>query len=234
MTGSAFASPVEAVSAADRVTLEIRRAILAGRMRPGQEYALRPMAAELGVSFIPVREALRALAAEGLLMTPRGRSATIAPLDSEDLRGICRLRRRIEPDLAAKAWALTTPADLDVLEARIALARDPRNRPDECYDLHWSLLLGLLGPAATGWDLRMLQMLWRATERYLRVGFDLLDPIAIDFATARYDLVAGYRAKDPKAARDAMLRHVDWNEGIAHRSLAAASSANPETGSAQR
>jgi len=223
MSRTALACPVETVSAADLVMSEIRRAILAGRLRPGQEFALRPMAAQLGVSFIPVREALRSLEAEGLLITPRGRSATVAPLDSEDLHGICQLRRCIEPDLAARACTLITPADLDVLEARIALAHDPHNHPDERYDAHRRLLLALLRPAATEWDLRTLRMLWRATERYLRVGFDLLDAVAIDFDTAQHDLIAGYRTKHPEAARDAMRRHLGWNESIADRGLAAAS-----------
>jgi DNA-binding GntR family transcriptional regulator len=226
MSDSPFVRPVDAVSVADRVTSEIRRAILAGRLRPGQEFSLRHIAGQLGVSFIPVREALRSLEAEGLLITRRGRSATVAPLDPDELHGICQLRRRIEPDLAARACVLTTAADLDVLEAHIALAQDTQSHSDERYDAHRGVLLDLLQPAATSWDLRMLQMLWRATERYLRVGFDLLDRTAGDatrLASAQYALVAAYRAKDPQTARAAMLRHVDWSENIADRGLAAAS-----------
>jgi DNA-binding FadR family transcriptional regulator len=121
---------------------------------------------------------------------------------------------------------LTTPADLDVLEAHIALAQDTQSHSDERYDAHRGVLLDLLRPAATSWDLRMLQMLWRATERYLRVGFDLLERTASDatrLASAQYVLVAAYRSKDPQTARTAMLRHVDWSENIADRGLAAAS-----------
>jgi DNA-binding GntR family transcriptional regulator len=226
MSESAFVRPVEAVSVADRVTSEIRRAIVAGRLRPGQEFSLRQIAGQLGVSFIPVREALRSLEAEGLLITRRGRSATVAPLNSDELRGICQLRRRIEPDLAARACALTTPADLDVLEAGVELAQDPKGNADERFDAHRNLLLDLLRPAATSWDLRTLQMLWRATERYLRVGFDQLDRTAGDaagFGRAQRELIAGYRSLDPDAARAATLRHVDWSEGVADRGLAAAS-----------
>jgi DNA-binding GntR family transcriptional regulator len=224
MPEPAFVRRVESVSVADRVTSEIRRAILAGRLRPGQEFSLRQIAGQLGVSFIPVREALRSLEAEGLLITRRGRSATVAPLDPEELHSICELRRRIEPELAARASVLSTSADLDALDAQITHQPDPHSHPDECYDAHRNLLLDLLRPAATNWDLRMLQMLWRATERYLRVGFDLLDRTASDadrFDSAERDLLAGYRTQDPEQARAAMLRHVDWNERIADRGLAA-------------
>jgi DNA-binding GntR family transcriptional regulator len=82
MSESPFVRPVEAVSVADRVTSEIRHAILAGRLRPGQEFSLRHIAGQLGVSFIPVREALRSLEAEGLLITRRGRSAGSAAASS--------------------------------------------------------------------------------------------------------------------------------------------------------
>ncbi|NED79647.1 GntR family transcriptional regulator, partial [Streptomyces sp. SID11233] len=50
-----------AVSIVEQVTKEIRRSILAGDLRPGQEFSLREIAGRLGVSIIPVREALRQL-----------------------------------------------------------------------------------------------------------------------------------------------------------------------------
>jgi DNA-binding GntR family transcriptional regulator len=53
--------PVQAASVVDQVIKEIRRSILAGALRPGQEFSLHGIADDLGVSFIPVREALRRL-----------------------------------------------------------------------------------------------------------------------------------------------------------------------------
>ena len=44
---------------ADQVTKEIRRSILSGELKPGQQFSLREISAQLGISFIPVREALR-------------------------------------------------------------------------------------------------------------------------------------------------------------------------------
>jgi len=203
MSESTFVRPVDAVSVADRVTSEIRRAIVAGRLRPGQEFSLRQIAGQLGVSFIPVREALRSLEAEGLLITRRGRSATVAPLDAEELHSICDLRRRIEPDLAARACLLTTAAELDVLDARINVTHAAQISVDERYDAHRTLLLDLLRPAATEWDLRMLQMLWRATERYLRIGFDLLDRTASE--ADRFDSAQPAPRKSVPIARNRFI-----------------------------
>jgi DNA-binding GntR family transcriptional regulator len=215
-------APVRRVSVADRVTSEMRRAIIAGRLRPGQEFSLRRIAEQLGVSFIPVREALRDLEAEGLVVTRRGRSAVVAPLDPDEPRRICQLRRRIEPDLAAEARPRLTRAELDRLAAQVT--RDAQAPSDQRYDGYRNLLLDLLRPAATEWDLRMLRVLWRATERYLRIGCDLVEctvPREQGLADAQDELVAGCRAGDPAAARAAMLRHLDWIERVARLGVAA-------------
>ena len=57
----------------ERVTRRLRDEILDGVRGPGDRLVERDLAAELGVSRVPVRDALRALAAEGLV-TPRPRS----------------------------------------------------------------------------------------------------------------------------------------------------------------
>lgn len=225
MTQSAFVHPVEAVSVADRVTSEIRRAILSGRLQPGQEFSLRQIAGQLGVSFIPVREALRSLEAEGLLVTRRGRSATVPPLDPAELQSICKLRRRIEPELAALSCPMLSDAELDALEARLASCAEPTDRPDESFDECHAVYSELLRPAATSWDIRVLQMLCRALERYIRNGFgsgERAMGVPLDCIAAQRDLIAAYRARDPERARDVALRFVELGEHMADASLATA------------
>src|ERR1700683_4072723 len=82
--------PIESRSVAEQVTVELRRSILSGALAPGREFSLREIADMLQVSFIPVREALRSLEGEGLVVTRPGRSALVAPLDLDELRGIYR------------------------------------------------------------------------------------------------------------------------------------------------
>ncbi|WP_051581344.1 GntR family transcriptional regulator [Pseudonocardia acaciae] len=224
MTQSAFVHPVEAVSVADRVTSEIRRAILSGRLQPGQEFSLRQIAGQLGVSFIPVREALRSLEAEGLLVTRRGRSATVPPLDPAELHSICKLRRRIEPELAALSCPMLSDAELDALEARLTLCSEPTERPDEAFDECHAIYFELLRPAATSWDVRVLQMLCRALERYIRNGFasdDRAVGVPVDCLAVQRDLIAAYRARDPERARQVADHFVTLGERLADESIAA-------------
>src|SRR3984957_16540896 len=89
--------PIESRSLSEQVTNEIRRSILAGGLPPGQSLSLRKLAEKLDVSFIPVRDALRVLEAEGLVVNPPGRSATVAPLDLAELPALYPARRLLHP-----------------------------------------------------------------------------------------------------------------------------------------
>src|SRR5262245_50436289 len=71
--------PIEPRSVVEQVMTELRRSILSGALAPGRELSLRELAEMLQVSIIPVREALRSLESEGLVVTRPGRSARVAP-----------------------------------------------------------------------------------------------------------------------------------------------------------
>ena len=79
-------------SAVDLVTSEIRRAVLTGALPAGEQFSIRDLAAQLGVSHIPIREALRRLESQGLIVLRQARSASVAPLSTGDLAAIYRLR----------------------------------------------------------------------------------------------------------------------------------------------
>jgi DNA-binding GntR family transcriptional regulator len=178
------------------------------------------------VSFIPVREALRSLEAEGLLVTRRGRSATVAALDPAELEGICQLRQRIEPELAAQSCRLLSVAALAHLETRIALTESGGGTIDEQLEEYQAIYLELLRPAATGWDARVVQMLCRAAERYVRLGH-----MAGEAGPAQpsergpmlRELIGAFRTGDPALARATVADFVTWTARLAGDGLSAAS-----------
>jgi DNA-binding GntR family transcriptional regulator len=214
--------PIASRSVAELVTAELRRSILSGALAPGQSFSLREIAGLLNVSFIPVREALRNLEAEGLVVIQPGRSATVAPINLEDLQAIYRLRRLLEPDLARRSCLLISDAELDRLAGHAVEFGDEDRSMDAIYDGHHEFHLALLGPAATSWDTRMLSTLWRAAERYVRIGFGLLDPDPDEHARRRRaheELIAVFRQRDPDAAARAVDTHLDHNEQLAANAL---------------
>ncbi|WP_214370657.1 GntR family transcriptional regulator [Pseudonocardia sp. H11422] len=218
----AFVRQVKPQSVVEQVTAEIRRSIVSGELSPGQEFSLRETAAHLGVSTAPVREALRVLQGEGLIIARRARSAVVAPMDLEDLRAIYQLRRLIEPAIAGRSCTLLTAADLAALERMAGAFGDEHASIDAIYETHRQFHLSLLGPAATAWDLRVLETLWNAAERYVRIGFGRLDPIPAEHSRrglAHHDLVDAFRSRDSGTAQRAVLRHLDDNERIARKAI---------------
>lgn len=220
--------PITSRSVVEQATDELRRAILAGSLVPGAEYSLRELAGMLGVSFIPIREALRSLEGEGLVITRPGRSVLISPLDLEDLHGIYRLRRTLEPEIARRSCVLLADEELDRLGAQAADFGELEHGMGEIYDGHHEFHFALLAAAASTWDLRMLTTLWRAAERYIRIGFGKLDPDPAEHerrAKAHVELVAAFRTRDPDTVAAAIERHLARNEQIAFAALAQPSGA---------
>src|ERR1700730_16623118 len=70
---AAAVRPIERESIVENAAREIRRSVLAGVLRPGQSCSIGELSAQLHVSHIPVREALRRLESEGLVLQPGGR-----------------------------------------------------------------------------------------------------------------------------------------------------------------
>ncbi|GAA1555578.1 hypothetical protein GCM10009827_090450 [Dactylosporangium maewongense] len=159
-------------SAVDRVTAEIRRGVLNGTLKAGSSFSIADLSVQLGVSHIPVREALRRLETQGLITLRPGRSAIVNPLDRDELRSIYRLRKLIECDLAARACIGLTPADLDEAERLLKAFTHYELDADESWEIHKQFHLALLRPALTEWDLRLLEQLWHACDRYTRVVYE--------------------------------------------------------------
>ncbi len=219
---SAFVRRVQPTSVVEQVLSELRRSIVFGALKPGQEFSLRETATHLGVSTAPVREALRVLQGEGLILARRARSAVVAPMDVEDLHSIYRLRRQIEPAIAARSCLVITDAELRALAVMVDTIRDAKLSIDDIYEVHREFHLGLLRPGATAWDLRVLETLWQAAERYVRVGFGRLDPRPAEHerrGIAHDKLLDLFGTRDVDKARHAIEQHLADNEEIAQQAI---------------
>jgi DNA-binding GntR family transcriptional regulator len=209
-------------SVVDHAVIKIRRLIYNNALRPGEPFSLRGLADQLGMSFIPLREALRSLETQGLVVTTPGKSAMIAPLDRKDLRGIYRIRLRLEPEIASRACELLSPGDFDRLDRILETYAGRTEGIDEIYDAHHELHLELLRPAATEWDLRVLEGLWRSAERYVRLAFGELDADPAEHhrrELTHQHLVDTFRTRDPQRTALALAEHLEDALDLTLRSL---------------
>ncbi len=107
----------------ERVTRQLRDEILDGVRAPGDRLVERDLAAELGVSRVPVRDALRALVAEGLV-TPRPRSwAVVREFTASDVADLNEVRAAVEPLAFRLAAQRRTRPGLDRLGAAVDAER---------------------------------------------------------------------------------------------------------------
>jgi len=79
-----------------QVINELRQAILSGRLKPGERLVEGRLADELGVSRNPVREAIRALASEGLVEVAARRGASVAVMSEQEARETIEVRALLE------------------------------------------------------------------------------------------------------------------------------------------
>jgi DNA-binding GntR family transcriptional regulator len=200
-------------SAVDLVTAEIRRAVLTGTLAPGEQFSIRDLAEQLGVSHIPIREALRRLESQGLILLRQARSASVVPLSIADLEAIYRLRYVVELPLAGASAGQRSPEEIDRMNSLLELSRHPD--PDISWQAHYDFHESLVHPAANEWDGRILHTLWVAAERYTHLVFD---PTQITEAerARRYDTHRILRdaalADDANAMSEALRSHLAANE----------------------
>jgi DNA-binding GntR family transcriptional regulator len=111
---------------------QLKHMLMSGAFAPGQKLTLARIAAELGVSMMPVREALRRLDAERALTMRPNRSVTVPRLSRAETLSIRGIRQMLEGHAAATAANLITAAEVErlaALQAELAAARargDPK------------------------------------------------------------------------------------------------------------
>ncbi|HEX7134511.1 MAG TPA: GntR family transcriptional regulator [Iamia sp.] len=118
--------PTPSTSVVDHVVDELRRAIYAQRLKPGERLVERQLAADLGVSHIPVREALARLTEEGLLERLPRKGCRVTTITVEDLDEFASIRILLEQFVAVRVQERLTPeseAELrQIVEAMIVAA----------------------------------------------------------------------------------------------------------------
>jgi DNA-binding GntR family transcriptional regulator len=96
----------------EHVYLRLKQAITSIALRPGTPLVETEIARQLGVSTTPVREALRRLGQEGLVVLNRYRGAAVVEITQTDVREIYELRESLEPMATRLAVPVLTEADV--------------------------------------------------------------------------------------------------------------------------
>jgi DNA-binding GntR family transcriptional regulator len=102
--------------APETIAAELRGELMAGILRPGAELSQVLLARRFGVSRLPIRDALRILAGEGLVEIEANRGAKAIALTPAEVREVYDLRVLLECNCLQRAAENVTPADLKEIE----------------------------------------------------------------------------------------------------------------------
>lgn len=151
----------------------VREAILVGHLPPGSRVSARALAEELGVSHIPVREALRALEGEGQLVRAARRGTFVPGISLEDAEDLYRWRRLVEDEAHRIAVPRVTEDTVEHLRA-LCERMDLAHADDkvEFSRLNREFHFAIFDLAGSRYLHHVIEHLWDAEARYHAIAFD--------------------------------------------------------------
>lgn len=167
-------APVSALLS-EKVTNEIRNLILEGELQPGDRIGQEALAERFGTSRIPVREALRRLENEGLVILVPNSGGWVAKLDLRECLEIYKIRERIEPLALAESIPRMTSDEIASLEAA-ALKIEQTADPDEFLRLDREFHLASYRAAEMSRLYTLVESYWNSSQHYRRAFVGLIWP----------------------------------------------------------
>lgn len=188
----------------------LKRDVMSGRYSPGERLTDAQLAEELGVSRTPVREAIRQLVREGLLVSEPNRGVSVFRPSARDVAEIYALRASLEGTAAALAALHPDPNSiLEQMERlmsaseKAAAAGDTATITENNIAFH-DAIIDLSGST------RLRSILEPLRVRSFRMRYDSLsNPKHVQFSLVDHrQLLSQLRQRNPVAAEETMRRHV--------------------------
>jgi DNA-binding GntR family transcriptional regulator len=200
-------------SLADEIAVRLRTSILNGDLEPNQKIAVSAIAKDLGVSHIPVREAIQRLTAESLVQSVPNQGPTVAGVRLEDLNDIYYLRRLIEGDLVLRAASLYGNRDVERIQQSLEVLLDapPESPEGEFWNAHRNFHRAILEPALNFWSERLVNLLWQNAERYHRLFTLVFGSLHVAHGEHRA-LAEAAAARDGGRLQDLLITHLNHTE----------------------
>lgn len=192
--------------AADTITIALRAAILSGDIAAGQRLRQDAIAEQFGVSHIPVREALRHLAAQGLVTIRPNRGATVSRLSADEAKELLEIRCVLETQ--AVRWGLPR-ADRAIFDRAEAALTESERTVDvvRWMALNWRFHSSLYERADRPRLLAMIESLDAQIDRFIRVlisGSDYRKQAQEEHRA----ILAAYKVRNAAAVSELLEQHM--------------------------
>ena len=161
------------LSLREQVYDDLRYRLITGKIAPGVGISTRGLAQQMGVSQMPVRDALSRISTEGAVQIRSKRAVVVPPMTKARFGEIMALRLTLEPLVAGEALSHITPEALRLIRAADAATDDALRDGDvnaymECnFRFHSLIYAAAPMPVAN----RMIESLWMQFGPFMRVVY---------------------------------------------------------------
>jgi DNA-binding GntR family transcriptional regulator len=198
-------------SLADQAYNLIRKDILTGTLAPNEELREEKFAMELGISRTPLREAIRRLATDGLVVLQTGKPAIVSSFTKEDALHQMEVRKLLETYNMEQVASFVTPTFINTLKDNLKLQKRAADKNDfhEFIDLDREFHLILANQNPNKKLREMIHTINTGVNRAFLILANTYPISAMEASGEHEDIVTALEEKDEVAATKAMLEHMD-------------------------
>lgn len=195
----------------------LREMVLAGDLEPGSTLQQGKLATQLGVSTTPLREAIRRLAAEGLVTLAEHKDARVTDVSSAEAASLLQVRERLDPLAIRLAATERTDEELAaILEAERHLRPVSSEGTVDALLAHRRFHRAIYLASHNQVLIDLLERLWDKADRYRLIGLRSRrdsDADSARVAAEHRELADAVENRDPERAESAMLQHISNSLG---------------------
>lgn len=198
-------------SLADQAYHLIRKDILTGTLAPNEELREEKFALELGISRTPLREAIRRLATDGLVVLQTGKPAIVSSFTKEDALHQMEVRKLLETYNIEQVARFVTPTFINTLKDNLKLQKLAADKNDfhEFIELDREFHLILANQNPNKKLREMIHTINTGVNRAFLILANTYPVSAMEASGEHEDIVTALGEKDGLAATKAMLEHMD-------------------------
>lgn len=187
----------------------IRDSILNGQFSLGSRFDQKAIAEDLGVSLVPVREALRMLEGEGFVTINPRRGAFVTDISAAELEELYMIRAELEDLATRRAVPNLNPAQMAELAAIIELMEEATGMQEfaQLMELNRNFHFTIYNASESPLLSEMMSSLWNRSSLYRRV-FTYLPERAIQALQEHKEIYDACREGDSDAAGSAVRRNI--------------------------
>ncbi|MHB1628928.1 MAG: GntR family transcriptional regulator [Bacilli bacterium] len=200
-----------------RIRISLRESIISGKLKPGQRIVETEIARTMGISQVPVREALRGLEEEGLVRSVTYKGAYVSPIVPEEMYHTFLLRTQVEKNALAIIVPNLSDENYSVLDN---IVKQMHCIPPDCeYAQQTQFDIGFHSQLIAWSNVEVYMRTWQMLYAHVQRFITLIHPSYFsDHRNAviqqHEQLLAILRTKNVQLAQDHMHNHIMmiWNE----------------------